>query len=250
MGISDVLILIAAGIGAGVLSTAASAASILSYPVLLAMGLPPLSANVTNTMSLVLTSAGSVLGSRQELSGQRGRVLRLGVVVALGGGVGAALLLLAPPGAFTVVVPVLVAVSSLALLIQPKIKQLRAVPGGERAPARRAGLVGAAAYIGYFGAAGGILVLASLGTMIDDSLIRLNAVKNVLSGFANAVAAVAFTLWAPVHWVYVPPLAAGFLLGGFAGPSLVRHLPGESFRTVIAVCGLALAVKLGVSAYR
>lgn len=250
MGISDALILIAAGIGAGVLSTAASAASVLSYPVLLALGLTPLAANVTNTMSLVLTSAGSVLGSRQELSGQCRRVLRLGAMMALGGGAGAALLLLAPPGAFTVVVPVLVAGSSLALLVQPRIKRLRAVPGGEGAPGRRAGLVGAGAYIGYFGAAGGVLLLAVLAAMVDDSLIRLNAVKNVIAGFANAVAAVAFTLWAPVHWVYVPPLAAGFMFGGFLGPHLVRRLPGEGLRSVIALCGLGLAVKLGMSAYR
>jgi uncharacterized membrane protein YfcA len=235
---------------AGLLSTVASIASFVSYPVLLALGLPPLAANVTNTMSLVLTSAGSVLGSRQELAGQRDRVLRLGAVMALGGAAGAALLLLAPAGAFAALVPVLVAGSSLALLIQPRIKRLRATPGAERSRGRRAGLLGVGVYVGYFGAAGGILVLAILSAMVEDSLIRLNAVKNALSGFANAVAAVAFTLWAPVHWAFVPPLAAGFLIGGFAGPRIVRRVPGEGLRVVIALCGLVLAVKLGLSAYR
>ena len=250
MSVSAGLILIATGFGAGILSTVASIASVLSYPVLLALGLPPLTANVTNTISLVLTGAGSVLGSRPELTGQRARVIRLGSITALGGAAGAAALLLAPASAFAVVVPVLVGVSGLILLIQPWIKSLNATPGADRSPLRLAGLAGVAGYIGYFGAAGGILLLASLGTMIQAPLVRLNALKNVLSGFANAVAAIAFAIWAPVHWLYVPPLAAGFLLGGFTGPRIIRRVPVDTFRVFIALCGLALAVKLGLTAYR
>ncbi|MGD0558333.1 MAG: sulfite exporter TauE/SafE family protein [Streptosporangiaceae bacterium] len=250
MSVSDGLLLVAAGFGAGILSTVASIASVLSYPVLLALGLPPLTANVTNTMSLVLTGAGSVLGSRLELAGQRARVLRLGLFTALGGAAGAAALLLAPASAFAAVVPVLVGGSAVILLIQPWIKSLNAQPGAERSPVRRAGLFCVAGYVGYFGAAGGILLLATLGSMIDDTLVRLNALKNVLSGFANAVAAIAFAIWAPVHWAYVPPLAAGFLIGGFIGPRIIRRVPTDAFRVVIALCGLALAAKLGLSAYR
>jgi uncharacterized membrane protein YfcA len=250
MSVSDGLILVATGFGAGILSTIASIASVLSYPVLLALGLPPLTANVTNTMSLVLTGAGSVLGSRPELKGQRDRVLRLGLITALGGAVGAAALLLAPASAFAVVVPALIGASSVILLIQPRVKSLKPRPGGERSRLRRAGLLGVATYVGYFGAAGGILLLACVGTMIDDSLVRLNALKNVLSGFANAVAAIAFAIWAPVHWAYVPPLAAGFLLGGLTGPRIIRRVPVDTFRVFIALCGLTVAVKLGLSAYR
>lgn len=249
MTVSNGLILIAAGFGAGILSTVASIASVLSYPVLLALGLPPLAANVTNTMSLVLTGAGSVLGSRPELAGQGTRVLRLGMLAAIGGAAGAAVLLLAPANSFAVVVPLLVGASSVVLLIQPRIRGLQARPGAERSRPRRAGLLVVAAYVGYFGAAAGILLLAALGTMIDDSLVRLNALKNVISGFANCVAAIAFAMFAPVHWVFVPPLAAGFLLGGFTGPRIVRHVPADPFRVFIALCGLALAVKLGLSAY-
>ena len=109
MTISVALILLAAGIGGGLASTIASVASVVSYPILLALGLPPLAANVTNTMSLVLTAPGSVLGSRPELAGQRPRVLRLAAVTACGGGTGAAILLLAPASAFALVVPVLIA---------------------------------------------------------------------------------------------------------------------------------------------
>lgn len=250
MSVSDGLILVATGFGAGILSTVASIASVLSYPVLLALGLPPLAANVTNTMSLVLTSAGSVLGSRQELAGQRARTLRLGLFTALGGAAGAAALLLAPASAFAAVVPVLVGGSALVLLIQPWIKSLNAKPGAEGSPVRRAGLFCVACYTGYFGAAGGILLLATLISMIDDTLVRLNALKNVLSGFANGVAAIAFAIWAPVHWSYVPPLAAGFLIGGFIGPRIVRRVRVDTFRVFIALCGLVLAAKLGMSAYR
>ena len=250
MTFSQAVVLLAAGALGGIASTVASIASVVSYPVLLALGLPPLSANVTNTMSLVLTGAGSVLGSRPELAGQGERVLRLGLITALGGAVGAAVLLLAPPSAFGFVVPVLIGGASLLLLAQPMIQALAPRPGAERSPRRLAGVFAAAAYIGYFGAAGGVLLLALLAAMISESLIRVNAIKNAISGAANAVAAILFAAFAPVHWVFVPPLAAGFLVGGFIGPRLVRRLPVKAMRVFVALCGLALAVKLGAAAYR
>ena len=250
MTVYQAFVLLAAGAGGGLASTVASVASVVSYPVLLALGLPPLSANVTNTTSLVLTGAGSVLGSRPELAGQRGRVLRLGAITALGGAAGAAVLLLAPASAFGVVVPVLIGGSSLLLLAQPAIRGLSPRPGAERSPRRLAGVFGVAMYIGYFGAAGGVLLLAMLSAMISESLIRVNALKNALTGAANGVAAIIFAVFAPVHWAFVPPLAAGFLIGGFTGPRLVRRLPVTALRVFVALCGLALAVRLGLTAYR
>jgi uncharacterized membrane protein YfcA len=92
-------------------------------------------------------------------------------------------------------------------------------------------------------------MVALLAAMISESLIRLNALKNAILGCANAVAAVIFAVFAPVHWLFVPPLAAGFLIGGYTGPRLVRRLPVGALRLFVALCGLALAVKLGVSAY-
>jgi len=246
----EVLALLGTGIAGGLASTVASVASVVSYPALLAFGLPPLSANVTNTMSLVLTGAGSVLGSRPELAGQRDRVLRLGLVSVFGGATGAAVLLLAPPAAFGLVVPVLIGAASVVLLVQPMIGALSPRPDGERSPRRLAGVFCAAVYIGYFGAAGGVLMVALLGTMISESLIRLNALKNAILGGANAVASVIFAVFAPVHWLFVPPLAVGFLIGGYTGPRLVRRLPVKALRLFVALCGLALAAKLGVSAYR
>jgi uncharacterized membrane protein YfcA len=247
---ADATILLAAGILGGLASTIASVASVVSYPVLLALGLPPLTANVTNTMSLVLNGVGSVLGSRPELSGQRDRVIRLGAVTALGGATGAAILLLAPVGAFAVAVPVLIGGASLALLVQPAIRGLAPTPDAESSWKRRACVFVVAVYAGYFGAAAGVLQLAVLSTMLAESLIRVNAVKNAVSGVANGVAAILFALFAPVHWAYVPFLAIGFLGGGFIGPRLIRRVPVRPLRVFIAAAGIALAVRLGWSAYR
>ncbi len=249
MTVVQALALLGTGIAGGLASTVASIASVVSYPALLALGLPPLSANVTNTMSLVLTGAGSVLGSRPELAGQRDRVLRLGLVTAFGGAAGAACLLLAPAAAFGLMVPVLIGGASVLLFAQPMIPALSPKPDAERSARRLAGVFGAAVYVGYFGAAGGVLMIALLAAMISESLIRLNALKNAILGCANAVAAVIFAVFAPVHWLFVPPLAAGFLIGGYTGPGLVRRLPVGALRLFVALCGVALAVKLGVSAY-
>ena len=283
---AGVLVLIGAGALAGVVSTVAGLASLVSYPVLLALGLSPLSANVTNTVALTFTGVGAAAGSRPELAGQGGRVRRLGAVAMLGGAAGAAVLLLTPPGAFEYVAPVLIGGSSLALLLQPVIRRPRtgtqaagpgpaaAGPAGEEPspgqpviePAAselaagrprgedswplRVAMFGVAAYIGYFGAAGWILMLAVLAAMLTESLARINALKNVISGLANAVAAVGFAVFGPVQWAFVVPLAAGFLAGGWAGPAIVRRLPGPVLRGLIGAAGLIVAVKLGLSTYR
>src|ERR1700761_855648 len=250
MTLADALILLATGIAAGIASTVFSLASLVSYPVLLALGLPPLTANVTNTVSLVLTGAGSVIGSGPELTGQGPRVRRFGLVTALGGATGAAILLLSPARDFELVVPVLIAGAAVLLLVQPRVKSLAARPDGERSLPLTIALFLAAVYVGYFGAGGGVLLLAVLGIMVDEALARLNALKNVVSGLANLVATLGFALFAPVRWLFVVPLAAGFLIGGWTGPKLVRRMPPEGLRVVVALAGVGLAVKLGWSAYR
>lgn len=248
----------------------AGLASLVSYPVLLAFGLPPLSANVTNTVALVFTGAGAAAGSRPELAGQGRRVRRLGMLTALGGAGGAAVLLLTPPGGFVAAAPALIGVSALVLLVQPLLRR-RSRTGGDGADGQASGAGGnsgreragrerslplqaavfcVAVYIGYFGAAGGILLLAALAGMLDQSLARTNAVKNVVSGLANAVAAVAFAVFGPVRWAFVAPLAAGFLVGGWAGPAIVRRLPEQGLRVIVGAGGLLIAIKLGIGAYR
>jgi uncharacterized membrane protein YfcA len=242
--------LIGAGVLAGLVSVVAGLASLVSYPVLLALGLPPLTANMTNTVALAFTGPGAAAGSRPELAGQRGRALRIGLLTALGGATGAALLLLTPPGAFELVAPALIAGSSAVLLLQPALQRPAGQERRERSRPLRAAVFGVAVYVGYFGAAGGIMMIAVLAAIFDQSLARNNALKNVVSAAANAVAAIAFAVFGTVQWAFVPPLAAGFLIGGWAGPAIVRRLPGPVLRTIIGVAGLAIAVQLGIAAYR
>src|ERR1035437_8117809 len=250
MKFSEVLVLLAAGTLGGIFSTVVSIASLVSYPVLLALGVPPLSANMTNTVSLVLTGAGSVASSRPELARQGRRLPRLGLIAALGGAAGAAVLLVTPASTFTVVVPVLIAAASVVLLVQPRIVKLATGPEGGHPLAYGIALFAVAMYVGYFGAAAGVMLLVVLSTMIEESLVKVNAVKNALAGMANAMAAVCFALFGDVRWTFVAPLAAGFLIGGWIGPKIARKVPAGAFRFFVSLCGIGLAVKLGISAYR
>jgi len=244
-----VALLVGTGVTAGLVSTIVSLASLVSYPALLAMGLPPVAANVSNTVALVFTGLGSVAGSRRELAGQGRRVLAVGAVSAVGGAIGAVVLLRTPPGAFVVAVPVLIAGACAAILLQPRLT-LRARTSG-RPPSRwwAAGILAAAVYVGYFGAAGGVLMLAALGGALRDELLRLNALKNAVSLFANGVAAVGFVAFGPVRWDVVVPLGAGFLVGGRVGPALARRLPAGRLRVLIAGCGFAVAALLAARTY-
>ena len=268
---ADAAILLGVGVLAGIVGTVASLASIVSYPALLALGLPPVSANVTNTVALMFTAVGAAGGSRPELAGQGHRVRRLGLLTAAGGGAGAALLLLTPARGFEVAAPVLIAVGSLVILrrrVPPRPQAKDRNGAAEAAPASghavgasagarggdggwfpRAAVFAVAVYIGYFGAAGGILMLAALIRMCTQSLARTNALKNVISGLANAVAGIGFAIFGPVRWAAALPLAVGFLTGGWIGPSLVRRLPASGLRIFVGICGLAVAIRLGVSTY-
>jgi uncharacterized membrane protein YfcA len=257
-GPAELAVLLGVGILAGIVSTVASLASVVSYPALLALGLPPVSANVTNTVALMFTGLGATIGSRPELAGQGRLVARLGVITAAGGAAGAALLLLTPASGFEYAAPVLIAVGSVAILRRPSSGAAAgpdAEPeAGRESPAgggwwSRAGVFSVAVYIGYFGAAGGILMLALLLRVLGAPLARTNAVKNAITGLANAVAGVGFAVFGPVRWAAVVPLALGFLIGGWTGPKIVRRLPATGLRVLISLGGLALAVRLGVSAY-
>lgn len=238
------------GVLAGIVSVVVSLASLISYPTLLALGVPPLAANVTNTVALTFTGMGSTLGSRHELTGLRGTVLRLAVASTLGGATGAALLLAFPGRAFEYVVPWLIVFASVIIYLQPRLQvHARFHPRGLR-PSTLAALYVAAIYTGYFGAAGGVLALAVLGSILDLPLVRLNAVKNALAGFANGIAALGFVLFGPVDWGSAVPLAAGFLIGGWLGPRVARRIPAQGLRTLIAGTGLAVAAVLAYRTYR
>jgi uncharacterized membrane protein YfcA len=242
--------LVLAGFAGGLIGSMAGLASLISYPALLAVGLPPLSANVSNTVALVFGGVGSVSGSMTELRGQRALARRLGAIAIAGGICGGLLLLATPSGAFVRIVPWLIGAASLAILV-PR----RSVPPASARTRRATWALGGgvfliAVYGGYFGAAAGVLLLALLLTLTEESLARANAMKNLLAGLANAVAAVAFVAFGPVRWWAIVPLAVGFLVGGRLGPVIVRNAPPGPLRALIACAGVALAIHLGLDAYR
>ncbi len=243
------LVLLGAGVAGGMVSVLVSMASLITYPALLAVGLPPVSANVTNTVALLFNSVGATVGARPELIGQRPTLLRLAVVAAAGGATGALLLLTLPGEWFELIVPVLIAGAALAILGQPWLQRhARFRPRGIT-PLTAASYFATTIYIGYFGAAGGVLALVSLSSIIDRPLVEVNAAKAVLAGAANGAAAIGFVVFGPVRLAYVIPLAIGFFLGGLVGPAMARRLPATLFRGLIAVCGLGVAGLLAWQTY-
>ena len=249
MTLVDALILIVGGVLAGIAGAGAGIASLVSYPVLLAAGLPPLVANVTNSVALTLTTAGALAGSRPELRGQGERVRRYALLSVAGGAIGAVLLLTTPEDVFGYLVPWLIGVAAVALLLRPWLQRLHADRLHAGHPAVTAGLGVIAVYSGYFGAGAGVLVLALMGAVISDSMPRLNALKNAVVGSANTVAAIGFAVFGPVDWPSVLPLASGCFLGGLVAPWIVRRIPDTPLRIGIGLLGLGLALKLGLDAY-
>ena len=250
----EVVALVLAGIGGGLSGSVAGLASLVTYPSLLAVGLPPVTANVTNTVSLMFGSVGSILGSRPELAGQRHHVQRLAIAGVVGGAVGGALLLQTPGDSFEKAVPWLIGVASLAILVRRRLVEV-SIDEGHRHPHPdvgpavlvAVGVVGI--YAGYFGAGAGVMLLALILFVTGDPLPRANAVKNVVLGLANGVAAISFIIFGPVRWSVVAPLGIGLLVGGRIGPIIVRHAPQAPLRIGIAIAGLGLAIKLGLDAY-
>ncbi|WP_116710897.1 sulfite exporter TauE/SafE family protein [Actinomycetospora cinnamomea] len=237
------VLLVLAGVGAGLTGSMAGLASLFSYPALLATGLSPVVANQTNTIALAVSSVGSMLGSRPELRGQVTRVLRLLPLTILGGAVGALLVLLTPSDAFALIVPFLVAGASLVLLWRPRT-DARPVSSRAGRALTVVGVVAVGVYSGYFGAAAGVVMMALLVRALADTLVRVNAVKNVLLGASNAVAAVGFAVVGEVSWSAALPLTAGLLVGNYCGPAIARRLPPTILRLGIAGAGLVLAAVL------
>jgi uncharacterized protein len=248
MTVWEALILAGVGLVAGAASSRAGGASLLTFPVLLGLGLPPLAANVTNTTGLVPIAIGAALASRRELEGQLSSLAALATPMLTGALAGAAALLLAPPGVFAALVPFLIASSSLLLLAQPWIvaRAGHRLLAGSR-PGSFAAAVCVGAYAGYFGAAAAVLFMALIGLFSTAAIHRLNAQKNILIGGANAVAAALFACVAPVHWPAAGVLALGGLAGGAAGVRLARRVPPRGLRNGIAVIGLAIAAWLAAT---
>jgi uncharacterized membrane protein YfcA len=243
------VLVLAAGVFAGAINTIVGSGTLVTFPVLLAVGYAPVVANVSNTIGLVPGSVSGAIGYRVELAGQRRRALVLSSASLIGGIAGAVLLLTLPDSAFEAIVPVLIAVALVLVVFQPRLstalaaRRQHARPHG--GPLLWSGVFGTGVYGGYFGAAQGVILLALLGiTIPDEDLQRLNALKNVLAALVNGVAAVVFLFFASVAWLPVLLLAAGSAAGGQLGARIGRRLSPGLLRGVIVVVGVAAIVQL------
>lgn len=241
-----------AGVGAGAVNTVVGSGSLITFPVLLAVGLAPVTATVSNALGVVPGSLSGALGYREELGGQRARLARLCSGALLGGIAGAALLLALPASAFERIVPVLVGLALVLVALQPligrSVRRRRARTGRavrrDGGPLLWTGLTLASVYGGYFSAGQGIIYLSLMGTLLDEPLQRLNAAKNVLVAVVNAVAAAFFLCVADFDWTAVALVAAGSGLGGRLGARVGRRLSPAVLRGLVVVVGAVALTQL------
>jgi uncharacterized membrane protein YfcA len=248
MGVGEILAIALAGLAAGTVNTVVGSGTLITFPILLAFGYSPVTANVSNTIGLVPGSVSGALGYRRELEGQRSRALRLGACTVTGGLTGAVLLLVLPASAFNAIVPAFIAAALALVVLQPRIN--RALARRDSRIAHEHGILTPLAvfatgiYGGYFGAAQGILLLGILGVALPQDLQRTNAMKNVLAGLANAVAGLYFAFAADVAWAPAALIAAGSALGGQLGATYGRRLSPALLRALIVVVGTTAIVRL------
>ncbi|MEU8250961.1 sulfite exporter TauE/SafE family protein [Nonomuraea sp. NPDC048916] len=244
----ETLAVCAAGVAAGAINAIVGSGSLITFPTLVAVGVEPVVANVSNTIGLVPGSFTGAYGYRRELAGQRARLIRMGVVSALGSVIGGILLLYLDPDVFQVVVPVLIGLACVLVVLQPKLNGWLSARREHAHPDGGAllllGVFGSGIYGGYFGAAQGVLLIGLLGSFLSDGLQRVNAAKNVLALIVNGVAAVLFILIADVDWWAVLAVALGAIVGGFVGAKVGRRIPAPILRGVIVVVGVLAIIKL------
>ncbi len=278
VGSWGLLVVAVAGVAAGMINAIVGSGSLFTFPTLLALGVPTVSANVSNNIGLVPGNVAAAWGYRAELAGQRRRTRALVPASLLGSVVGAGLLLVLPAGAFTAVVPVLIAIAVVLVFVQPRLQaslKRRSAASSDAAtgsaagapadggaaaataspaapavarvsPLLIAGVFVAGVYGGYFGAAQGVLLIGLLGSLVVETLQRLNGVKNVLALVVNATAALVFAVFASsrIEWPVVLAVAVGSTIGGILGARVGRRLSPTVLRVVIAVVGVAAIVKL------
>ena len=236
-----------AGLGAGVVNTAVGSGSLITYPVLLLTGLPPVVANVTNTVGLAPGALAGAWAFRRELREHKRMLWRLVPLAAVGAVGGGALLLVLPGEAFQLIVPVLIIGAALLVGLQPLLlRRARRAEGGSRSRgvAMGASVFGASVYGGYFSAAQGIILLGVFGLFMPRDVQAQNALKNLLQAIVNVVAAGFFLITATVNLMFVLAVAIGSLVGAPLGAWLARRTPPSVFRAVVAVFGCAVGVYL------
>ena len=249
MSALEIVAVLVAGIWAGAINTVVGSGTLVTFPVLLAVGYPPVVANVSNSIGLVPGSAAGAWGYRRELAGQRDRAIRLLSASVLGAIVGAVLLLSLPAEAFEAIVPLFIVLALLGILFQKRLQAAiagRADRGEHGGVLTWLGVLVGGIYGGYFGAAQGILLLSVMGLTLREELQRLNALKNVLAGTVNFVSGVVFVIVADVAWEAAGVVAVGATIGGVVGARYGRRLPADVLRAVIVVVGIAAIVLLVV----
>ena len=248
MSWTDAAIALVAGLCGGTINTVVGSGTLITFPVLLALGLPPVTANVTNTVGLFPGSFVGAYGYRAELVGQRRRLLTLGAATVVGSLVGASLLLTLPETAFETVVPMLIGLALVLVVVGPRLTARRRADDRSLGRGTAVALVAVAGlgavYGGYFGAAQGVLMLGFLGLLLAEDLQRLNALKNLLVGTTNCVAAIVFAATADVRWGIAGCVTLGAIAGGFLGARLGRRLPPVVLRGGIVVIGAIAIVVL------
>jgi uncharacterized membrane protein YfcA len=248
MSVGEVVAIALAGLAAGTINTVVGSGTLITFPVLLAFGYAPVTANVSNTIGLVPGSVSGAVGYRRELHGQRSRVRRLGTMSVLGGATGAVLLLLLPASAFKAIVPVFIAIAVILTALQPRLSRWlseREIElDHERGVLTPLAVYVTGVYGGYFGAAQGILLLGVLGIALAQSLQRTNALKNVLAGLTNGVAGLYFIFAAHVAWAPAGIIAGSSIVGAQLGARYGRRLPPAGLRAVIVVVGVVAIVRL------
>lgn len=244
----ELLAILLAGTAAGAINSVVGSGTLITFPTLLAFGVDPIVANVSNNIGLAPGSVSGAVGYRRELAGQRARVLRLASASVLGGAAGAVLLLLLPDEAFARIVPVLILLGVVLVAVQPWIsRQVASRRGDDDGPRPDPWWVWPATlatgvYGGYFGAAQGVILMGVLGIGIHEALQRLNAVKNVLAAIVNGVAGLVFAVVADVDWRLVLVIAVGSVAGAQLGARFGRRLPSPVLRGLIVVVGLVALV--------
>lgn len=252
MSIADFLVILLAGAGAGTINAVVGSGSLITFPTLIALGYPPLLANVSNNIGLVPGAISSVHGYRRELAGQGARLRRLMPASALGALMGATLLLVLPSDVFKRVVIVLICIALVLVVTQPSLSRrltARRTIRPDRThhdatPGAQVLVALAGVYGGYFGAAQGIILISILGIMLDDDLQRLNGCKNALALTVNSMAAMVFVLTTHVDWKIVVAIAIGSALGGQIGARYGRRLDPRALRALIVVVGLTALIRL------
>src|SRR6202034_1903710 len=245
----DALAIFAAGLAAGTINVIVGSGSLITFPTLLALGYPPVLANVSNNVGLVPGNISANVAYRRELVGQRRRLVQLGSASPLRGLLGAVLLLALPGGVFKAAVPVLIGLASVLMALQPRLTARLGRRGDRPAVGGWVLLLGVfltGVYGGYFGADQGVILIALLAIFIDDDLQRLNGTKNALAFTVNTVAGVLFIASTHIAWSVAGLIAAGSIIGGQVGGRLGRRLSAPILRWCIVTVGLGVSVGLAV----